>query len=94
MAAARFREFVHDGQTWREDQYDYQSCKESLIRGPFNGRALYPSGKPVYMPFCRTAFKVVGNTARATNKRKSKKHSMEMDIDWREFAEALGYEVV
>jgi hypothetical protein len=55
---------------------------------------MHPSGKPVYMPFARTAFKVVGNVARTTDKKKSKKHSMEMDLDWREFAEALGYEVV
>jgi len=94
MAAARFREFVHDGETWREDQYDYQSCKESLIRGPFNGRAMHPSGKPVYMPFARTAFKIRNGKAMATDPKRSKKAEDEMDLDWRPFAEALGYEVV
>lgn len=83
-----------DGEWYRAETYGYRSCDEVLIRGPFPEGVFHPNGKPVFMRGCCAAFKVVGKVARATNRNRSKKMQGEATLDWRPFAEALGWEVL
>jgi hypothetical protein len=93
--AAEMRQIIVDGKVYRGERYPYRSCSEWLIRGPFaGGTAFKPDGSPKWFNGSVSAFKVVGNVARQTDKRFSKKAKGEALLDWRPFAEALGYEVV
>lgn len=92
--ATQMKPVVIGGQRFRAEWYSYQTCQEVLIRGPFKGSAFKENGDPVFRKGCCAAFKLVGTIARATNKTRSKKFDGEASLDWRPFAEALGYEVV
>ena len=84
-----------DERLYRAEWRKYGGCVEVGIRGAFSGGSVFkPNGQPKYMVGYRTAFKVVGNKAMATDKNRSKKGKGEMDLDWRHFARELGYEVV
>lgn len=83
-----------DERLYRAEWRPQRTCTEVGIRGPFNGSVFKANGTPKYIVGYRTAFKVVGGKAMATDSTKSKKHESEMDLDWKHFAHELGYEVV
>lgn len=94
--AAEMRQIVVDGKVWRGERYPYRTCSEWLIRGPFKSGTCWKRDgfSPIHVKGHVSSFKVVGKVARKTNPRFSKKAEGEAKMDWRPFAEALGYEVV